>query len=567
MANYNSAYTGSQIDGAIEKVIATELGKYNGVAQVIKITDADTTLADIVEQLIEVNTDGNYVFFDTSALNANAYLCTISFDDFSNPSTYKMLDLVTTRVGNGFYSATMKLADALRAMVEIGEDTTVYGARWDKTSAQMSRYGKAAGITTTTTNFTNNGSANENYDNPFDSIYPWSGRKLCNIDLPTYMSLESGDSITDCVTAWEGDSGFSYNDPYGVWVYTPEFWGRAYDDDSYRYFEVSPNEQNGFVHYPESIKGKWVGGVVKSLTIGGASKECLLPTIGIPTGGSKSIGALHTCAKNWGATLDNRWTYDATALLYIVEFANYNVQSKLGSGVSDLYNESNTVTAVSGSTLTASATSPAYIANAIIDIGSKQGTISAVDGTSITVDFELEESDVGQAIKIHGMANYDDMMGSKSGYIGTNSKSHSYYRGEEFYGNMFTYILGIYRDGATNHVWVASSPEEADNYDALDKSVHLDTGITLAGTSGYVKSFGISSARNLFAVPCCTEIGGSSSAPVGDYHYVNETTASRLLVVGGDAYYGAACGFSGYWYVYSGNAFWDYVARPNLLIP
>lgn len=38
----------------------------------------------------------------------------------------------------------------------------------------------------------------------------------------------------------------------------------------------------------------------------------------------------------------------------------------------------------------------------------------------------------------------------------------------------------------------------------------------------------------------------------------------RLLVVGGNANNGTNCGFYGNWNVNSGNANWNYVARPNL---
>ena len=80
----------------------------------------------------------------------------------------------------------------------------------------------------------NRGSVNANYDNPFDSIYPWSGMKLCNISISDYMALQPGDSLTDCVTAWDGDPDFNWNDPNGIWRYTPAFYGRSYMSEGYR---------------------------------------------------------------------------------------------------------------------------------------------------------------------------------------------------------------------------------------------------------------------------------------------------------------------------------------------
>ena len=110
-----------------------------------------------------------------------------------------------------------------------------YGARWNKTQAQMTRLYDAASFPTAITNFAHRGSVNANYSNPFDSIYPWAGIKLCNISIDLYRNLAAGDSITKCVTAWEGDVDFSYNDANGVWRYRPEFWGKSWEDDTYRY--------------------------------------------------------------------------------------------------------------------------------------------------------------------------------------------------------------------------------------------------------------------------------------------------------------------------------------------
>lgn len=151
-----------------------------------------------------------------------------------------------------------------------------YGARWNKRQAQMTRLHDAASFPTAITNFAHRGSVNANYSNPFDNIYPWAGIKLCNISIDLYRNLAAGDSITKCVTAWEGDVDFSYNDANGVWRYRPEFWGKSWEDDTYRYFDVSEKAIGSYVHYPEAIVGRWHGRK-ENRTIGGEEKGCLIP--------------------------------------------------------------------------------------------------------------------------------------------------------------------------------------------------------------------------------------------------------------------------------------------------
>ena len=172
-----------------------------------------------------------------------------------------------------------------------------YGARWNKTLAQMERVFDAETITTDTANFGYFGSVNANYNNPFDNIYPWSEIRLCNIDLDLYLNLQPGESVTNCVKAWEGDADFSYTDEMGVWRYRPEFYGSSWDEGDYRYFDVCRSYSYGYVHYPEAIVGRWFGRNVQK-TINGSSKNCLIPSVGMPAK-RIALSTLHTYAKNY----------------------------------------------------------------------------------------------------------------------------------------------------------------------------------------------------------------------------------------------------------------------------
>ena len=456
-----------------------------------------------------------------------------------------------------------------------------YGARWDKASSRMTRTGLAADITTTTTNFKHSGSVNANYNNPFDSIYPWSGRKLCNISLNAYRVLQSGDSITDCVAAWEGDPDFSYEHEDGVWVYTPEFWGTSYDEGGYRYFDVCDKPITGYVHYPAHITARNLG-VKETRTIDGAPKVIVLPKLGIPCV-REALSTIHTYAKNGGMTLDSIYSLDASILLMLVEFADYNSQSAVGQGTVSLFYEKDAGKIQEASStavikVLASQAQELAIPGAIIDIGTSIGgkqvgtyyVVSASTSgtiTSITLNAAVTVT-TDHFYSVHGhIIVADESIGSMSGYIGTSGRCDAYYRGESLWGNMRKYVLGAYKN-TDEHVYLAATDADADNYDAINTSVHLDTGVAISTTQNYIKTLGFLEQSGRLAAPCfCAEVGGSSSAPVGDYLYTS-VGAARVLLVGGSARAGDAAGlFYWPWDNTAGRSDWDCSGRPRLLNP
>lgn len=458
-----------------------------------------------------------------------------------------------------------------------------YGAKWNKTSHSMTRTGLAAGITKTLTNFAHRGSVNTNYDNPFDNIYPWSGCKLCNINLETYRSIiANGGDIRDAVVAWEGDPDFSYTHDDGVWKYRPEFWGTSYDgNDGYHYFDICDRPIAGYVHYKQEILGRWRG-VQETREIDGASKTILLPKPGMPCKRT-AMSTIHSYAKNAGLTLDSIFSLDGSILMCIIEAADFNVQSAWGNGVSDLYRESDadkfTAAATDSNVVrVANANAATVIPGAIFDIGTAKGGVQV--GSYYVVSVEVDGTDkvvtLNEAVtvttanfwSVHGRANMaDEEIGSKSGYIGTNGKADCYYRGEVFWGNIWLYILGAYHQATTNHVFLASSDDEADNYDAINTANHVDTGIALASTNGYIKTLGFLTHSGTLAAPIfCTETGGSSTDPVGDYYYV-AVGSNTILIFGGSAGNGAYAGLYALWYHAASHSYWFCGGRPRLKSP
>ena len=153
---------------------------------------------------------------------------------------------------------------------------------------------------------------------PFDSFAPWSGMKECNLDT-------SGK-----VTAWKGDSGFSRGFQR-VMVHIPEFYVKYKESGTKKYFYISDCARNDFVKHPGS--GKFVGRYVAA-----PSSDGVVHYVFSQTNGSAGVNITRanarTLAKENGVKyhLYDFATYCAIIWLYIVEFADWNSRSKIGSG-------------------------------------------------------------------------------------------------------------------------------------------------------------------------------------------------------------------------------------------
>lgn len=150
---------------------------------------------------------------------------------------------------------------------------------------------------------------------PFDNYAPWNGMEEYNISGST-------------VGAKRGASGFSRTGA-DTMVFIPEFYFKIVDDaaNSKRYFYVADKAKAGFTKHPGS--GKYVG---RYNTISGHfSKSGAAPLVNI-TRASSRTGAKAKGAK-WSEYDYASWC--AVWLLYLVEFADWDSQSKVGRGYCD----------------------------------------------------------------------------------------------------------------------------------------------------------------------------------------------------------------------------------------
>ncbi|MCB6694231.1 hypothetical protein [Agathobaculum butyriciproducens] len=151
---------------------------------------------------------------------------------------------------------------------------------------------------------------------PFDSYAPWSGMKECNLNT------------AGTVTAWKGDSRFSRSGDF-VMVFIPVFYVAQKRSGTKQYFYASDKPKTGFTKHPGS--GKYIGKYHMDAFANGYSKVDESPYVNITRATARSK------AKSVGSKfhLYDFATYCAIIWLYIIEFADWNCQSKIGRGFVD----------------------------------------------------------------------------------------------------------------------------------------------------------------------------------------------------------------------------------------
>lgn len=482
-------------------------------------------------------------------------------------------------------------------------DNELYGARWDRTTNMMERLYSASDITTDTTNFAHHGTFNTDLDNPFDAIYPWSDMVVCNVDLEAYRRRTGTESLKNFIVATYGDPDFTYEGTKDLFVgrYRPEFWFNSFEDSLGRVtYLVSPTERTGYKHSPECIDG--ISFAVDAGT--NASGQAVVTAgSGIPLS-NIAVSQIHARAKNSGFTIQNIDSIDAIITLYVVEYANMNIQQAIGDGCSNEYRENaddriEEVQVVEGKSafVVRGALAPFMWLGTQLDFGTTTGATTykgvvanlAFEATSpdswsavhVILDRELP-LDNGMHVSVHGFDACEfpitkKSVGNGSGYINThpdksynpNGKTNAWYRGAVLYANRYSYMLGIYKEQNTNHIWVCPDGVDPDDYDALNTSVHLDTGVALpAVDAGKWLTMGSTAQRvpTLEAFMVTGESSGSSVSPIGDQQYVLvPSTSNTILFFGGNASTGWICGaFCGSWNNTSGRSWWSYSALPLL---
>ena len=204
-------------------------------------------------------------------------------------------------------------------------------------------------------------------------------------------------------------------------------------------------------------------------------------------------------ARKLASNLGSGWSLSTpeglsiTQMLFLIEYATFNMQSALGAGVTNKQWDGTNNSEITGAT---------------VNLGNSSGSVTNANGYNVVS-----------------------------------------YRGEENpLGNIWKWL-----DGMNEYIrWNENDPDNKfiDKYDMyinLDGNYTDDTGtgynklsFSPATTNGYISAFGYDPDYDFLFIPAETK--GDSSLPVGDYHYRSDTTGWRVAKFGGAWNSGAYAG-------------------------
>ena len=380
----------------------------------------------------------------------------------------------------------------------------------------------------------------------FDSINAFGGRKRCNLTDKGQVIAYYGDAgysetgvltqtidLNDPETESDPEKIFSTGTKVQVMVEQPKFYykvvplelekvegGKGFHMRKVRYY-VSDTKKDGFKLHPAFIQNGVEKDKIYLSAFEGSTFDTsaaayklndaqdvdfvndLLASIANakPTSGLSQSGATRDGFRKIAAKRGKGWSQatiqsaSATEMLFLVEYASFDMQKNIGVGVTTKSDDSKT--------------SMTEITGATTHLGNKTGSVTNSNGFNVVS-----------------------------------------YRGEEnFFGNIWKWIDGIniynYNEGSihiADHDFVDNSKDAS----------YKDAGITIAGKHGYVSAFGYNEDFDwLFIV---SETDGNSSLPVGDYFYQAKAQSYyTVAILGGSWIYGSdAGGF--YWSVNDGSS-------------
>ena len=417
------------------------------------------------------------------------------------------------------------------------ESNTIYGIERNIANNSATSWDRTDNAVGLIANATHDGTE---VQNDFDNLYPWSHMKTVNYDPTEKM-----------ITATIGDSNFKFDGSNGqVMTIVPEFYFTYWADDTKEHWQISEYAIEGFTKVPGFMLGRYPSAKTtdnKLMSASGMFPE-VLKTITSFRNDSKAVG------DDFGQ-MD--WRYFAVQLLYLVEYADYNSQAKLGNGYTSLRVSDNDKALVAETNVNriiiATANANTFKVGQTISIGTKTvWNWSVAKNRLITSITDYSEGDItGKAINFDGdpvniavdnvvwstgqKSGECDVLGMKSGCVANDGKSAVIYRGlENIFGNVWQFVDGInIKDYVT---YVCYNPENyaVDKFDGDYKAV----GYVNANKEGWGKTLGHDANHPL--VTLITDVGSSSSNYLSDYYYTN--SGNKIVRVGGHWNYGSRAG-------------------------
>ena len=489
----------------------------SGKANVSDVYNKTTSDSRYIQDSNYVHTDNNYTTTDKTKLAG-----------IESGAEVNVIDKVLV---NGIEQTITNKAVDIKV-----ENSTIYGIKRSLTtsSSAWERTDNAVGLVA---NATKDGGT---VQNDFDSIYPWS-------DIITY----NYDTTNKVITAYLGDTNFAFDGSNGeVLTRIPEFYYKRYRDEDYEYIQISKYAIEGFTKSPAFSVGRYDTSYdgSKAHSVSGAVPEV-----------QRSIVSFRTISRAVGegfGQLD--YHYFLLQMLYLVEYADYNSQSKLGNGITSMRYNNNDKALVNETSVNRIIVSTSVANNFLIGQQVSIGTSSAdnwsvakyrtitskedyddgsVTGTAIYFDGNAVNIAVGNVIWSHGQkAGHCDSLGMKSGCLSNDGKHGMIYRGiENLLGNVFQWIDGI--NIKDYQAYICYSPEEyvSDMFTSPYQALGY---VNSSNSNSYAKELGYDENNPLIALT--TETGGSSSTYMCDNYY--SSTGNRVARVGGSYISGTAAG-------------------------
>ncbi len=378
-------------------------------------------------------------------------------------------------------------------------------------------------------NATKDGSA---VTNDFDNIYPWS-------DIISYNYNTSSKKVT----AYYGDTKFKFDGSNGeVLTKIPTFYYRRWQENGIEYQSISKYPLPGYSKSDEFSVGRYTSSF---------SDSKLHSKSGVKPQTSKNITWFRTESNKLGSEFGQMdYHYNLIQMLYLVEYADYNSQSKLGEGITRYRTDDNdkALIAENSTNRIVIETSRAnnFAVGQIINIGktSSWGTDVAVSRTITKKESYSANGVTGTAIYFNGAAvniavDYrigtgsnaltasggTNSLGMKSGTLNNDGKHSMIYRGmEDIFGHIWQFVDGVNIKDNIAYVSTDKNDYAVDKFDGSYQAL----GYTNATTNNWPKTLGYDSNNSLFAFP--NEVISNSNY-VSDYYYQN--SGNRIALVGG----------------------------------
>lgn len=449
------------------------------------------------------------------------------------------------------YVTEKELNDAISEAREfVGKN---YGVRRKIVDNVLSKWERICDNIGLVANATKNG---DEVQNDFDNIYPWS-------DIITY----NYDTTNKKITAYYGEPGFAFDGSNGeVLTRIPEFWYKREVKEEYEYIYISDYNRAGYKHSKEFSVGRY--GISVDADGKAHSYSGTIPAY------NKTIAAFRTLATGVGdgfCQMDTR--YFILQLLYLVEYADYNSQSKLGNGVSSIGTPKALIAENNVNRIIVSSSTYFYVGRTV-SIGTSDAWNNSVasERTITNIEDYSNGSITGKAIYFDGdpvniavgnclwgigqKSGQCDELGMKSGTLNNDGCHSMIYRGiENVFSNMYTAIDGLNIKDYVSYICDDPTQYASDKFTAPYKAIGYTN---LQTTEVYSSKLGYDEDNPEIALPI--EGNGSSGTGTCDRYYCN--SGNRIAFVGGNFSGGSSDGFFS-WLLgnASSTSHWTYGAR------